>query len=331
VRRQVSHVRRIGVLLLAAAFGVSAAGAAGPGRLPGVPAFKTCAAAGPYWPTETLAVSGTTGWLACKEQSRVVKLDLAHKRQLRSIPVGSPVIAVALGYGSLWALDSAGRLNRISVSSGRVVKQIDTAAANAYNVFIGAGSVWVAGDSSAEVVRVSPAGNRVVARIRVGDGPADLAFQGTSAWVIDHRDLTLYRIDTRTNAATLLTTLKAANAAPERIALLDGSIWITGRGADLLRVDPDTGAVKSVIEIGASGIDVVAASGALWVPVRSAAVDRSGFPTMDALRRVSPDGTVRTVVRPTGRVDVHGLSAAGGAVWLADNTAGVLYRVPAGS
>src|SRR5262249_40066996 len=149
-----------------------------------------------------------TGWLACKEQSRVVKLDLAHKRQLRSISVGTPVIAVALGYGSLWGLDSAGWLHPVSLSSRRVVKQIDTGAAHAYNVFHGAGSVWVAGDSSGEVVRISPDANRVVAHIRVGDGPADIAFQGASAWVIDHRDLTVYRIDTRTNVSTLLATLK---------------------------------------------------------------------------------------------------------------------------
>ena len=86
--------------------------------------------------------------------------------------------------------------------------------------------------------------------------------------------------------------------------------------------------MTSVAEIGVSGIDVVSAAGALWVPVRSQAVDQSGFPTMEALRRVSPDGAVTTVVRSVGRVDVHGLVAAGRAVWLADNTAGVLYRVP---
>ena len=45
--------------------------------------------------------------------------------------------------------------------------------------------------------------------------------------------------------------------------------------------------MKATIEIGASGIDVAAAAGALWVPVRSAAVDSTGFPTMQALRRVS--------------------------------------------
>ena len=77
-----------------------------------------------------------------------------------------------------------------------------------------------------------------------------------------------------------------------------------------MRVDPATGAVEATYEIGASGIDVVAAGGALWVPTRSAAVDRSGFPTMEALRRVSTTGTVTTVARARGRLDVHGLVGA---------------------
>ena len=320
-------MRRV-IALLVAAFAVSSAAAAGPGRLPGVPAFKTCAAAGPYWPTQTLAVAGTTGWLACKEEARIQKLDLGHRRVVRSLPVGAQPIAVALGYSSLWVLDSSGTLDRISTATGRVVRRIDTGAANAYNVWIGAGSVWVAGDASSEMVRISPAANRVVVRIPVGDGPADIAFLGTSAYVIDHRDVTLFRIDLRTNRATKLATIQAD--APERIAVLSGSLWITGRGTDLLRVDPQTGAVQSSSEIGAGGIDVVAAAGALWVPSRSAAVDRTGFPTMETLRKVSPAGMVSTVLRARGRVDVHGLVAAPGAVWLADNASGVLYRVPTG-
>jgi hypothetical protein len=61
--------------------------------------------------------------------------------------------------------------------------------------------------------------------------------------------------------------------------------------------------------------------------VRTAAVDRTGFPTMTALRRVAPDGTVRTAATARGRVDVHGLASGLGSVWIADNTSGFLYRV----
>jgi hypothetical protein len=143
---------------------------------------------------------------------------------------------------------------------------------------------------------------------------------------VNHRDRGLVRIDTRTNLPTRLATLAAD--APERIARLAGSLWITGRGTDLLEVDPATGAVKATAEIGGSGIDVIAAGGALWVPARSVAVDPTGFPTMEALRRVSTGGVVTTVGKATARLDVNGLAGASGAVWLADNTNGVLYRVP---
>jgi hypothetical protein len=108
-----------------------------------------------------------------------------------------------------------------------------------------------------------------------------------------------------------------------------GSLWLTGRGTDLLRLDPETGAVQATIEIGAGGIDVVAAAGALWVPARGAAADRRGFPTMAALQRVDPAaGTVTTVVRTSRRIDVHGLVPYGRGVLFSDNSGGFLYAVP---
>jgi hypothetical protein len=317
------------LVVVALAIGVAVpAGAAGPGRIPGAAAFRACAAAGPYWPTETLAVSGTTAWLACKEQARVVRIDLARRRVSKSVPIGAPPLAVVLGYGSLWALDTSGDLSRISTATGRIVRTIHTGASNPYNLWVGAGSVWTVSDASGEVLRISPTSNRVVARIQVGDGPADMVFVGTSAWVVNHRDRGLVRVDTRTNRPKRLGMLPAE--VPERIARLGGDLWITGRGTDLLQVDPTDGATKAIREIGAGGIDVVAAAGALWVPSRSAAVDQSGFPTMVTLRKVTTTGKVTTVARSTGRVDVHGLVGTPGALWLADNTGGLLYRVPTG-
>jgi hypothetical protein len=82
-------------------------------------------------------------------------------------------------------------------------------------------------------------------------------------------------------------------------------------------------------DIGVSGIDVAAAGETLWVPTRSAAVDASGLPTMDALKRVSATtGAVSTAFRPSAGFDVHGIATRGAAVWLADDTRGRLYRVP---
>jgi hypothetical protein len=188
--------------------------------------------------------------------------------------------------------------------------------------------MWVADDQGAAVVRVSPKTNRVAARIAVGDGPADIVFTPTHAFVMSHRDRVLHRIALDTNAVTKLATLGGADTAPERMAYAGGKLWITGRGADLLKVDPDTGAVESTIEIGASGIDVAAAGRDLWVPTRSDEVDRTGFPTMAVLRHVSPTGDAVDFYTPRGRFDVHGIAVGGGRFWIADNTAGRLYSFP---
>ena len=299
-----------------------------PAALPGTESRRACAGAGPFWPTETLAVRGGTAWVACKEQQRVVRVSLSSGTLRSKALEGSP-IAILDGLGAIWTLDSSGVVSRLDRRSARVTARIQTGTAAPYNLWAGAGSLWSADDRAGEIVRVDPARRRVVARIPVGDGPADMVFRGGRAWVINHRDLALVVIDTATNRARKLVTLAVPNGAPERIAWAAGSLWVTGRGTDLLRLDPDTGATKATFEIGAGGIDVVASAGAVWVPSRSAAVDARGFPTMEALRRVDPaTGAVTTPVRPKGRVDVHGLVPYRSGVLLADNTGGRLYAVP---
>src|SRR3954462_958752 len=303
---------------------VTQASAAVNGRLPGARSVKACAGAGAYWPTMTLALDGGSAWVACKEQARVIRVNTKTGRVGPAVRLDAAVIAVAAGYGSIWALDSGATLTRIAPATGRVTRRTVIPASAAFNIGIGGGSVWVADDQGAQVIRLSRAGI-VRRRIAVGDGPSDMAFAGTTAWVIDHRDRKLFRLNLATNAPTLVGVIPGD--APERMAKLGDSLWITGRGTDLLQVDPASGAVRTTIELGASGIDVVAAAGALWVPVRSPAVDATGFPTMQAFRRISATSRrVETVARARRRVDVHGIEVQGRSVWLADNTAGVLYR-----
>jgi YVTN family beta-propeller protein len=293
-------------------------------RLPGADARAICAAAGPFWPTETLAMDFGSTWIACKSLGVLQRLDPSARIALG----GSSLIAVTTGFGAVWALDGSrsGTLLRIDPGTNRVTARIDVGTAAAYNVWTGAGSVWVAGDQAAEVVRIDPATNAVAAHIAVGDGPADMVFSADTAWVIDHRDLGLFRIDVRTTTSRLLA--RIPGSAPERMVFAAGHLWITGRGTDLLEVDPGTGNVLSTVEIGAGGIDVVAAGNTLWVPSRNDDVDARGFPTMEALRRVDArTGVVTQSLLATAPLDVHGLVADDGGVWLADNTNGVLYRV----
>jgi streptogramin lyase len=321
------RMRTCGLALVAVLCLAAQASGAASGRVTPAKAMRICAAAGPFWPTETLAPNGRTAWIACKEQSRLVALDLATGGRVATVRLGAPVTAVATGGGWVWALDGESTLYRVDARRSRVTKRIGLPAIAAYNIWYGGGSVWVADDQGGKVFRVSPATGKVVARIGVGNGPADMAFGAGRAWVIDHRDRTLFRINLATNRPTRLATVGEGDAAPERLVLLAGSLWVTGRGVPVLQVDPDTGATQRTIDVDGTGIDVVAAAGDLWVPVRTAAVDRTGFPTMTALRRVTTGGSVTTAATASGRVDIHGLAAGRGYVWLADNTGGYLYRI----
>ena len=165
-------------------------------QVPGAHVFKACAAAGPYWPTMTLALDGRYAWVACKEESRIVRLDTVAGKVDRSVRLNGLPIAVAAGAGAVWALDSGSELYRIE--KGRVTRRTTLGASAAYNLWLGGGSIWVADDRGASVIRVSTAGH-VLARIPVGDGPTDVAFSTTRAFVIDHRDRRLFRIELATN------------------------------------------------------------------------------------------------------------------------------------
>ena len=240
----------------------------------------------------------------------------------------APVIAVAAGLGSIWALDSGSTLYRLDSGRARVTRGSGSVRTRRTTSGSAAGSVWVADDQGATRAAGLPGEQPRRRPHRGRDGPADMVFAGTRAWLLTHRDNTLYRIDTTSNEATLLSTLGGDDAAAERLALLGGRLWVTGRGVPLLEVDPETGATGGRSTSAARGSTSSRRPASLWIPTRTAEVDRTGFPTMAALRRVTPAGAVSTAATAQGRVDVHGLAAGKGSIWLADNTQGLLYRVP---
>ena len=151
-------------VVAAIALASTGASAGNAGQVPGARSIKICAAAGDFWPTMTLALDGTSAWVACKEQGRVVRVDTRTGKTLKSVNLGDLTIAVATGYRSIWALGSSGTLYRLSASRASSSSRSANVSA-AYNIWIGGGSVWVADDQGAKVVRVKPKTNRVVAQV----------------------------------------------------------------------------------------------------------------------------------------------------------------------
>src|SRR5262249_5037666 len=140
------------------------------------------------------------------------------------------------------------------------------------------GSVWVGLSSGTELVAVDSASGAVSGRVRVGDGASGMATDGESLWVVCHKENSLFRIDPGTKRATKVPfVVNEGNAALDRIAYASGSLWVTGRGLDLIRVDPSNGRRLATIDVGAAGIDVAATGEGVVVPAYTADAEPAGF------------------------------------------------------
>ena len=143
--------------------------------------------------------------------------------------------------------------------------------------------------------------------------------------VVCHRDHTLWRLDPATNAAEKLSDLPGDT--PERLTVAAGSLWATGRGTDLLRIDPATGETLETIETGVGGIELAAIDGTIWVAVAEPEADRQGLPELERLVPIDAEsGELGDAVLPTEPVSVTGMATDGKALWIADVVGGRLTR-----
>jgi streptogramin lyase len=293
--------------------------------LPGAQVSRLCGGTGAPYPQYALARDPSTGalWASCRAQARLHRIDAETGETRAILRLTTTPYSIAGGFGAVWSADRGPDLNRIDVRTGRATT-VFSGHEFAY-LWTAAGSVWAAENTDRYLVRYDPAARRSTP-IPTGDGTSALAEDAGRLWILNHRDGTLQRVDPAANTATTLARLPGD--APERMTYAEGSLWVTGRGTDLLRVNPETGAVEATIEIGAGGIDVQAAAHAIWVAAASGEDDRRGTPVLERLLRVDPaSNTVTETIRPTGRIVVNGTESTGSALWIADTSGGRLYRV----
>jgi streptogramin lyase len=313
-------VRRIGAVSVRPAPPLASA-------LPGAEAFRLCGGSrAPYQQYAiSLEPSGSALWAACREQSKLLRVDPASGETRAILRLrGARPYAIAAGLGAVWSADRSTSIYRIDLRTGRDAP-VFSGSGFSY-LWTAAGSVWAHDDDTRRLVRYDPFQRRTTAELATGDGTSALVEEGGRVWIVNHRDGTLERIDPATNTLTRLALLPGD--APERMVFSAGSLWVTGRGTDLLRLDPATGAVQATIEVGAGAIDVRAAGGSIWVAAPTGDEDRRGNPFLDRLLRVDPaSNAVVETIRPTQAIAVTGTASSGSAFWLADNVHGRLYRL----
>jgi YVTN family beta-propeller protein len=176
-----------------------------------------------------LAARGTSAWVATNgPNGGVARVDYdpvpgqSHVVWGRQLP---PPTAIAIGYGSVWALDADHAvIRRLDPGNGRTAVRIP-AGADPVAIAAGAGAVWVANAGDNSVSRIDPRTNTARA-ITVGEDPAAVAFGGGAVWVAMGDTGSVARIDPRTSRVTATIAL---GHRPQGIAVAGGRVWVTVR------------------------------------------------------------------------------------------------------
>jgi hypothetical protein len=317
--------RRLTVVAFLLLCAVPAAGGAAP-PLAGAQVGPACRTTAIPYPQNALTAAAGSLWLACRDSARIERRTAAGRLAATIRTPGFRPWAIASAGGAVWVVDrDQALLLRLSTRTNTIAKRIRLPEAPIY-VWGANGAAWLAFDASGSVARVAAATNHVGARVLVGDGPSGFA-TGSSTWVLSHRDGSLVRFD-----GAKPTTLSRQDAddrrTPERLSRAGDSLWITGRGLDLLRVDPLSGAARGTTEIGAAGIDVVAVGDRLAAISATAAGARRGDPVVAAVSWVDPaTGAVVRTSRATAPTSLTGVAVKSGKLVVLDGLHGRLLTL----
>ncbi len=234
---------------------------------------------------------------------------------------GVPTGAVA-GGGAVWITAGFGTgrgpdatVSRLDPASGQLGAAFDTPIGS-QAIAYGAGAVWVADRNTADVTRYDPVA-RTSATIALpssdpGARPDSIAFGtlgGEAAWVGDALAPNVYRVDASGSNTVRTYTV---GGAPSSIAIGFDAIWVASEHADaVFALDPDTGAIRTTIDLGAQGcnapVSIAVGADGVWVACSLS----------QRVVRIDPGETEATLSLPVDGIPAALTTAGDGSVWVA--------------
>ncbi len=225
-----------------------------------------------------VAIAGVTvGYLLVRDEGpatvvvtppALVVVDPATNRVVASIPLGSRPVTVAGGAGAVWVGDARdGTVTRIDLATRTAAKTIGIGSP-VVDLATGVGGVWAATGGFGEIVRIDPEVDAVARRIPLGD-PDD----------------------------PVVPTVSAIGAG-------DGRVW-AGAFDGLARIDPSTGDVEAMVDLGRTGaLQLAVGDGAVWATTIASRA-----------KRVEARSAKETAEFYAGSW-VYPIALGGGAVWI---------------
>jgi DNA-binding SARP family transcriptional activator/ABC-type branched-subunit amino acid transport system substrate-binding protein len=259
-------------------------------------------------------------------------LDVRSGELLASVPLGSAPSSIAVGEGSIWAIDADDQtISRIDPRTHTRERTFSTASTPT-DIAVGAGAVWVGnafrgarsrGSYPRSVSRLDPETGVVDATVKLPGADAHGYFQGggfnqqriavtpTAVWAVNP-DRTVSRIDPRTNRR--VATIEDVQASD--IAAAGGEVWVIGSDG-VIEIDSRTNAVSQEIQVAAESMSALAlGAGSVWV----------ADPVGGSVWRVfpGPEPVLRQIPLELG---VRSLAYGHGALWAANEVADKVYRI----
>lgn len=182
----------------------------------------------------------------------------------------------------------------------------------------GFGSLWVSVPKNNEIVRINPANNTVVARIKVSDEPCyGIGIGTTHVWVLTCKGQKLTRIRPWDNTADQATAVRVAPHGEGAVAISQGSVWFVADGdGHSDRLSRFCNGATRNLKVGADSAVVTAGFGSIWVTSSGPGI----------VYRVDPGSlkiTAKISVPPTPRFTAIG----SGSVWVLSQKDGVVSRI----
>lgn len=252
-----------------------AVGPSGPTPTPTVEATATSAAVVPV-PTEPAATSTSEPATTATSDPTPTSALPEFGAIVATIPVGELPRQMAASDDALWVTNSAdGTVSRIDLATNEVVATIDVVppgqavtgvdgATQVDAIAVGGGAVWVTALNSAQLVRIDPTTNEVVARVSLSSGVHELEYGGDALWGKGTFSNTIVRIDPATN--TIVASIPVP--PPGSFVYLNDALWVQTLN-DVVKIDPATNTVVATVNYSdatspAAGM-MRAAGGSLWV------------------------------------------------------------------
>jgi branched-chain amino acid transport system substrate-binding protein len=260
-------------------------------------------------------------------------IDPARQVLIGTAPVAGAPDRLAVAGGAVWSVsDASGALAEIDVRRRTVTTVVPSGGAPR-DVAAGLGAIWTIDERGGRLLEISPAYQRVVHRFALARPPGSsevravgsfdawsLGVGAGAVWVSDGSSR-LTRVDPRTGRRTRIDVARPLDG----VTVADGAVWaISGRRAEVVRIDPGGGRVTDRISIvsrpGPASrypIAIEGGLGSLWVLNANDATLTRIDPLQRVVARTSRIGLVHVPVR---------MAVGAGAVWIA-GVDGTLSRV----